>query len=225
MAGKRATKIDAVLRHLAAGEDISNFPGTKYENLAVVRTAVHRGLIMWDAEGNRYTLTPAGWSELAPRRFGVRSLVASTAIGAAIGAAALAFFWLPGLKWQGSAQATASPAVERPVVATASPPADIGGRSVAPMTSSTTTTAAKPASATVSPATSASAPIDPAPVAAAPAPEPPVAEPPPVKQATVKKPHRKTVRQREQANPFANSWGGRASSYPRYGQGSWYTYR
>ena len=217
MAGKRATKIDAVLRHLAAGEDISDFPGTKYENLAVVRTAVRRGLIAWDAEGNRYTLTPAGWGELAPRRFGVRSLVASTAIGAAIGAAALAFLWLPSLKWQGSAQATASPAVEKPVVTAASPPADIGGRSLAPMTAATP--AAKPASATVP-----AAPAEPAAVAEAPAPEPPAAETPPVKQA-VKKPHRRTVRRPEQTNPFANPGYGRETSYSRYGQGSWYSYR
>jgi hypothetical protein len=222
MAGKRATKIDAVLRHLAAGEDISDFPGTKYENLAVVRTAVRRGLIMWDAEGNRYILTPAGWGELAPRRFGVRSLVASTAIGAAIGAAALAFLWLPSLKWQGSAQATASPAVEKPVVTAASPPADIGGRSLAPMTAATP--AAKPASATLPAATPAD-PAEPAPLAAAPAPEPPAAETPPVKQAAAKKRHRKTVRPAEQANPFANPWRGRETSYSRYGQGSWYSYR
>jgi hypothetical protein len=222
MAGKRATKIDAVLRHLAAGEDISDFPGTKYENLAVVRTAVRRGLIMWDAEGNRYILTPAGWGELAPRRFGVRSLVASTAIGAAIGAAALAFLWLPSLKWQGSAQATASPAVEKPVVAAASPPADIGGRSLAPMTAATP--AAKPASATLPAATPAD-PAEPAPLAAAPAPESPAAETPPVKQAAAKKRHRKTVRPAEQANPFANPWRGRETSYSRYGQGSWYSYR
>ena len=222
MAGKRATKIDAVLRHLAAGEDISDFPGTKYENLAVVRTAVRRGLIMWDAEGNRYILTPAGWGELAPRRFGVRSLVASTAIGAAIGAAALAFLWLPSLKWQGSAQATASPAVEKPVVTAASPPADIGGRSLAPMTAATP--AAKPASATL-PAATLADPAEPAALAAAPAPESPAAETPPVKQAAAKKRHRKTVRPAEQANPFANPWRGRETSYSRYGQGSWYTYR
>ena len=222
MAGKRAAKIDAVLRHLAAGGDIQDFPGTKYENLAVVRTAVRRGLIMWDSEGNRYTLTPAGWSELTPRRFGVRSLVASTAIGAAIGAAALAFLWLPSLKWQGAAQATASPAVEKPVVATASPPADIGGRSVAPMTA--TTAAPKPASATV-PAVAPAAPTEPAAVATEPAPEPPAVETPPVKQATVKKHRRKTVRPAEQSNPFANPWRGRESSYPRYGQGAWNSYR
>jgi hypothetical protein len=216
MALKRATKIDAVLRHLAAGEDIADFPGTKYENLAVVRTAVRRGLITWDAEGNRYVLTPAGWSDLTPRRFGVRSLVASTAIGAAIGAAALAFVWLPGVKWQVPTQATASPAVEKPIIATVFAPADVGGRSVAPMTS-TAAPVAKPASATVP-----AAPIEPPVLAAEPAPEPPAVETPPVKQATVKKPRRKTVRHPEQSYPFANAWGTRES---RYGQGSWYSYR
>ena len=216
MASKHATKIDAVLRHLAAGADIGDFAGTKYENLAVVRTAVRRGLISWDAEGNRYTLTPAGWSELTPRRFGIRSLVASTAIGAAIGAAALAFLWLPGLKWQGSAQATAPPAVGKPV-ATAAAPADIGGRSIAPMTA-TTTPAAKSASVP-------QAAAEPEPVAAAPVPEQPAVETAPVKHAAVKKPRRKTIHRPEHSNPFASPWQGRESSYPRYGQGSWYSYR
>jgi hypothetical protein len=228
MASKRAAKIDAVLRHLAAGEDIANFPGTKYENLAVVRTAVHRGLITWDAEGNRYTMTPAGWNELTPRRYGVRSLVASTAVGAAIGAAALAFLWLPGVKWQGSAQATASPVVEKPVVAMASPPADIGGRSVAPMTAAAAPVA-KPISATVpaavapAPAAAAPAPVEPPSLAADPSsPEPPVVETPPVKQAVKK--HRRTARPAYQ-NPYANPWRTPSASYSRYGQGSWYTYR
>jgi hypothetical protein len=225
MAGKRATKIDAVLRHLAAGADIGDFPGTKYENLAVVRTAVRRGLIAWDSEGNRYTLTPAGWSELAPRRFGLPSLMVSTAMGAAIGAAALAFLWLPGLQWRSSAhgQPTAAVAVEKPTVARASAPADIGGRSVAPMTAATAA-AATPATAPAPAATPAAA-TEPVQVAGAPAPEQPAADAPPAKQAAVKKPHRKTVRHGEQANPFANSWRGRESSYPRYGQGSWFNYR
>jgi hypothetical protein len=237
MAGKRAAKIDAVLRHLAAGEDIASFPGTKYENLAVVRTAVHRGLISWDAEGNRYTLTPSGWSDLTPWRFGVRSLVASTAVGAAIGAAALAFLWLPGIKWQLPAQATASSAVEKPVVAAIAPPADLGGRSLAPMTS-TAPPAAKPISATVpaapapapaaaapAPAPAAATPVEPPSLAADPSPPEQPAVETPVKQATVKKPRRKTVRHHEQGNPFASPWQTRASSYPRYGQGSWYAYR
>jgi hypothetical protein len=230
MAGKRAAKIDAVLRHLAAGEDVASFPGTKYENLAVVRTAVHRGLISWDAEGNRYTLTPAGWSDLTPRRFGVRSLVASTAVGAAIGAAALAFLWLPGVKWQLPTQATASPAVEKPVVAAIAPPADLGGRSLAPMTS-TAPPAPKPISATVpaaaapAPAPAAATPVEPPSLAAdASPPEQPAVETHPVKQAAVKKPRRKTVRHHEH-NPFASPWQTRTSSYPRYGQGSWYAYR
>jgi hypothetical protein len=220
MAGRRATKIDSVLRHLAAGEDITDFPGTKYENLALVRTAVRRGLISWDGEGNRYTLTPAGWSELAPRRFGLPSLMASTAIGAAIGAAALALLWLPGLKWEGSARgaATASLALEKPVVAAVSPPADVGGRSVAPMTS---TTASAPATA---PGATPAAPTEPQVAAGPPAEEPAVASPP-VKQTTVKKPHRRTVRRYQQTDPFANPWRTRETSYPRYGQGSWYSYR
>lgn len=226
MASKRATKIDGVLRHLAAGEDIADYPGTKYENLAVVRGAVRRGLITWDTEGNRYTLTPAGWTELTPRRFGVRSLMASTAVGAAIGAAALAFLWLPGLKWQGSAQAIASPVVEKPVVAMASPPADIGGRSIAAMTA--TAPPAAPASATV-PGSPSVAPTEPAPAAAAPAPEPPAVQTPPVRHATVKKRHRKPVRHAarptERSNPYGSPWGAGGSSYPRYGQGSWNNYR
>ena len=224
MASRRAMKIDAMLRHLAAGGDIGDFAGTKYENLALVRTAVRRGLISWDGEGNRYTLTPVGWSEVAPRRFGVRSLIASTAIGAAIGAAALAFLWLPGVKWQGSAQATASPAVAKPAIATASAPADVGGRSIASMTA-TTASVAKPASAPApAPKANPVAPAEPPVLAAEPAPEPPAVETP-VKQAAVKKPRRKTVRHHEQSYPFANSWGTRESSYPRYGQGSWYSYR
>ena len=225
MASKRAAKIDAVLRHLAAGEDISDFPGTKYETLAVVRTAVRRGLISWDGEGNRYTLTAAGWGELTPRRFGVPSLVASTAIGAAIGAAALAFLWLPGLKWEGSAHGAATPslaakpATVKPVTASVSASADIGGRSVAPMTVTTA-----PAAATAPGATPA-APVEPQ-VAAAPAPPEPAVEAPPVKQAAVKKPHRRTVRRhQQQTDPFASPWRSRETTYSRYGQGSWYSYR
>jgi hypothetical protein len=86
------------------------------------------------------------------------------------------------------------------------------------------TPAAKPASATLPAATPAD-PAEPAPLAAAPAPESPAAETPPVKQAAAKKRHRKTVRPAEQANPFANPWRGRETSYSRYGQGSWYSYR
>jgi len=226
MASKRATKIDAMLRHLAAGEDIQSFPGgTKFENRALMHAVERRGLVAWDPEGNRYTLTPAGWSALTPRRFGAASLVVSTAVGAVVGAAALALLWLPGLPGRGWAYgpATASLALEKPVVVAApvSPPADVGGRSIAPMSPSAAPATPAPASATA-PAAAPAAPIEPTQVVD----EPPATDPAPVvKQAAVKKPHRRAARRVEPANPFANSWRGRESSYSRYGQGSWYTYR
>src|SRR5262249_47779650 len=173
MAGKRATKIDSMLRHLAAGGEAQDFPGTKYENLAVARTIVRRGLITWDGEGNRYILTPAGWNELTPRRFGLPSLVVSTATGAAIGAAVLAFLWLRGARWKDSAHGRTATtlATQSPAVAPSSAPADIGGRSVAPMSP----TAPKPALAARVPAT------EPSTAAATPAAPPPTtaAAPPP----------------------------------------------
>jgi outer membrane biosynthesis protein TonB len=255
MAGKRATKIDSMLRHLAAGGEAQDFPGTKYENLAVARTIVRRGLITWDGEGNRYVLTPAGWNELTPRRFGLSSLVVSTAVGAAIGAAALAFLWLPGARWQDSAHgqpattlamqsgSATTPAMQTRVAAPVSAPADFGGRSVAPMSATApkpapaarvpatepSTAAATPAAPVpaAEPTTAAAAPSEPAEIAAQPAAEQPNAEATPAspKQAAVKKHHRRTVRQREQYNPFANQWRGQQYQQTRYGQGSWFAYR
>jgi hypothetical protein len=239
MAGKRATKIDSMLRHLAAGGEAQDFPGTKYENLAVARTIVRRGLITWDGEGNRYVLTPAGWNELTPRRFGLPSLVVSTATGAAIGAAVLAFLWLPGVRWQDSAHGQAAttlamqspsattPAMQTRAVAPAPVPADFGGRSIAPMSA----TAPQPAPAARVPAPEPSAapaaPSEPAQVASEPAAEQPNGEatPPSPKQAVVKKHHRRVARPREQYNPFAYQWRAREASQTRYGQGSWYAYR
>src|SRR5262249_5214466 len=143
MASKRATKTDAVLRHIAAGRDISDFPGTKFENGALARSVERRGLTVWDKEGNRYVLTPAGWGALTPRRFGLPSLMVSTAVGATIGAAVLAFLWLPGLQGRDSAygQATALLAAEKPVVAAAAPPVDASGRSPARVPMAPTSTA------------------------------------------------------------------------------------
>lgn len=226
MAGKRATKIGAMLRHLAGGEDLQDFPGTKYENTALARAAERRGLIIWDQEGNRYALTPAGWSELTPRRFGLPALIVSTATGAAIGAAALAFLWLPGTKWPAPALGhTAALAAQGPAVASASGPADAGGRSIAPM-SAASQGAPAPRATAAEPSTAPANPSEPAQIAAQPAAEQPSAEaaPPPAKQAAVKKPHRRTVRP-EPYNPFANPWRGREPAHTRYGQGSWYTYR
>ena len=88
--------IDAILRHLAWGQDLQNFPGTMSEKLALVRTASRRGLIAWRKSRGRYELTSIGWSKLTPRRlFSFASLTLSAAAGAAMGATALAFLLLP----------------------------------------------------------------------------------------------------------------------------------
>jgi hypothetical protein len=226
MAGKRATKIAAMLRHLAAGEDLQDFPGTKYENTALARAAERRGLIIWDREGNRYVLTPAGWSELTPRRFGLPALIVSTAAGAAIGAAALAFLWLPGTKWPAPALGhTAALAAQSPAVVPASVPADAGGRSIAPM-SAAPQGAAAPGATVTEPSTAPGNPSEPAQMASQPAAEQPSGEATPAvaKQAAVKKPHRRVARP-DRYNPFGNPWRAREPAHTRYGQGSWYTYR
>jgi hypothetical protein len=225
MIRRHATKIDAVLRHLAAGADLQDFPGTKFEKLALVRTAGRRGLIAWDATRSRYELTPAGWSDLSPRRFGLPSLVVSTALGASIGAAALAFLWLPGVQWRDSAQGHARlvSRLEKPIAAPTSPPADAGGRSLAPMQAS-----ASPAA----PAALASGadPIEPAQIAGQPGSEQPATEAAPtnVKQAAGKKSHRRTARHGDRTNSawgFGNAWRGRQSAQWRYTQDSRFTYR
>ena len=219
MASKRATKIDTVLRHLAAGGEIQDFPGTKYENLALTRSVERRGLVLWDKEGDRFVLTPAGWAELTPRRFGVPSLMVSTGIGAAIGAAVLAFLWLPGLQGRDSAygHATASLALEKPVAAAAAPPVDASGRSLARVPESAPSTAPAPAAATA-PAAAAEpvqAAPDPAPVEAA-------AEPAsrPVKQA--QKSHHRSPRH----SVHYGNWRAQHYADPRYDLGSpRYSYR
>jgi hypothetical protein len=229
---KNHATMDAMLRHLAAGEDVDAFPGTKFENLALVRAATRRGLIAWDEEQNRYGLTPAGWSELTPRRFGLPSLMVSTAVGAAVGAAALAMLWVPGLRWPTPAQGHATPlaaVVEKPVAAPASVPAERGGRSVAPMQASTAQPAPA-ARAADSGSSAAPAPaLEPAQVVEQPAAEQPSAEPAPapVKHATKKSP-RKTVRRNDPANggwPFSGGWRTRQSADSRFGQGSFFNYR
>jgi hypothetical protein len=228
MIRRHATKIDAVLRHLAAGADLQDFPGTKFEKLALVRTAGRRGLIAWDATRSRYELTPAGWSELSPRRFGLPSLVVSTALGASIGAAALAFLWLPGVQWRDSAQGHARlvSRLEKPIAAPASPPADVGGRSLAPMQAS----ASPAAPAALAPGAAPADPIEPAQIAGQPGSEQPATEAAPtnVKQAAGKKSHRRTARHGDRTNSawgFGNAWRGRQSAQWRYTQDSRFTYR
>ena len=222
MASKRATKTDAVLRHLAAGGDISDFPGTKFENLALARSIERRGLVLWDKEGHRYTLTPAGWGALTPRRFGLPSVMVSTALGAAIGAAALAFLWLPGLEGRDSAygHATALLAAEKPVVAAAAPAVDASGRSIARVPVSTTAPAPAPAS-TMAPVVTPAVAIEPAQPAAEPIAEQPAAEPAPTAVKPAKKSHHRTVRH----NDHYNNWRTRYAD-PRYDMGApRYSYR
>lgn len=227
MASKRATKMDAVLRHLAAGGEIQDFPGTKYENLALARSVERRGLVLWDKEGHRFVLTPAGWAQLTPRRFGLPSLVVSTAVGASIGAAALAFLWLPGLQGRDSAfgHVTASLALEKPVVPAAAPPVDASGRSVArvPVSAPSTAPASAPAAAT--PPAAAPAPaVEPIQAAADPIVEQPAAaEPTPTAVKPAQKSHHRSARQSD----HNGNW--RAQRYyadPRYDLGApRYSYR
>jgi len=226
MASKRATKTDAVLRHIAAGGDISDFPGTKFENGALARSVERRGLIVWDREGNRYVLTPAGWSALTPRRFGLPSLMVSTAVGATIGAAVLAFLWLPGLQGRDSAYGhiTASPAAEKPVGAAAAAPDDASGRSLARVPMTATSTAPIPVSVSEKvPAATPAVAEEPAPAAADPVAEQPAAEPAPTTAKPAKKPHHRTVRHNN--DHYGNNWRARYAD-PRYDMGyPRYSYR
>ena len=224
MASKRATKIDAVLRHLAAGGDIQDFPGTKFENLALARAVERRGLVVWDKEGNRYVPTPAGWNQLTPRRFGLPSMMVSTAVGAAIGAAALAFLWLPGLEGRDSAygHVTASLALEKPVTPPAAPAVDGSGRSVARVPTTTSTAPTPVSASTTVPAATPAVAVEPVQAAADPAPEQPVAEaaPAPVKPAA--KSHHRTSRH----NDRSGNWRAQRYADPRYDMGfPRYSYR
>jgi hypothetical protein len=223
MASRRATKIDAVLRHLAAGGEIQDFPGTKYENLALARSVERRGLVLWDKEGDRYTLTPAGWSQLTPRRFGLPSMVVSTAVGAAIGAAALAFLWLPGLEGRDSAygHATAALAVEKPVAPPAAPAVDASGRSVARVPASPPSPPAP--TSTTRPVVTPAALVEPAQAIADPIPEQPVTEVAPTTVKPAAKSRPRTVRHN---NDRYFNWRAQRYADPRYDLGApRYTYR
>lgn len=196
--------MDALLRHLGCGQDLHEFPGTKFETLALTEAAGRRGLIAWRETSGRYELTPIGLSKLAPRRFGLASLMVSTAIGATIGAVALAVLWLPAGASNGSVRAQSAALFSRSQDA---PPAI--ARDPGP--------GAAPAH-----------PIEPPKVAEQPVPEQPGAEADPagVKQAAVNKPRRKTAhRRRKETGPtwaFADSW--RTRQFTR-GQTSWFANR
>jgi hypothetical protein len=185
-------KIEAMLRHLGCGHGLEDFPATRYEQLALIQTARGRGLVEWREERGRYELTPIGWRQLTPRRgFGLASLMVGAAIGATIGAAALAAVWLPGDGSHRSAGRQAAAPLSRPVDANGGLPAS----ALQPRPAN-----ASPAAlaAAHDPATSAQPdiPTGPARVAEPPVPEEPIAEAAAtvVKQAVVKKPRHKTGR-------------------------------
>jgi hypothetical protein len=158
-------RIHAVLRHLGSGADLRDFPVSQSEKIALVKTASQRRLIAWHKGRSRYEVTPAGWCELAPsRRFGVGSMMMGTALGASVGAVALAVFWFA----TGPAHAPPRPlARSAPAhVAAVSPPAPAVTGSVsrpAPVAPSTPA-AALPAAPT--PPAVATPPAQPAPAAA-----------------------------------------------------------
>jgi hypothetical protein len=243
MSGKRSTKTDAMLRHLAAGGDAQDFAGTKFENLALGGTLQSRGQIAWDGEGNRFVLTPAGWSALTPRRFGLPSLAASAAMGA-IGVAALAFLWLPGARWQNSAHghAATTVAVQSAAPAPASIPSEIRGSIAATVPASAPQPTLAPRAAESESSMPPVATLELG-EAAQPTPEQASAEAVPAgaKQAAVKKQQRRTAKPAEQHNGLANFFANfgrtqttqtrpreatqtraRESSQTRSGPGSWF---
>jgi hypothetical protein len=198
--------MDALLRHLGCGQDLQEFPGTKFETLALTETAGRRGLIAWGEASGRYELTPIGLSKLTPRRrFGLASLMVSTAIGATIGAAALAVLWLPAGASHGSVRGQSAASLSRSQDAPPAVAHDPG------------------------PGAAPAHPIEPPKVADQPVPEQPGAEADPAggKQAAVNKPRRKTAhhRRKEPTGPtwaFADSW--RTRQFTR-GQASWFANR
>jgi len=205
------TRIDAILRHLGCGGELRDFPATDSEKLALIRTAGSRRLVAWHKGRARYELTPIGWSELTPRRrFGLGSLMASTALGATVGAAVLGFFWVSA----DASRLVAPSPVARAEKAMAAPIAS------APAYQPPSASPAVPPA----PGALAGTPPEPAKVAEQPVPPEPGAEAAPVevKQAAVKKPRRKTASRRRTdetgaAWAYADSWRARPSGYAGYG--------
>jgi hypothetical protein len=223
--------IHAVLKHLGCGLDFRNFPGTTSEKLALIRTADRRRLITWQKARGRYELTPAGWSELAPRRrFGLASLMVSTAMGATFGAAALGVFWLSADASHRFVAGQSTAPVSRRV------DADGGLRNPVPPRQAASAAAAQVALADVphDPASSVEPgnPADPPKVADRAAPEGPNAADPSskVKQAAIKKARRNTVSRRKKddgapAWAYADSWQARPPTSNSGSPGSWYAFR
>lgn len=219
------SRIDAVLRHLACGRDLRDFPGTSSQKLALVRAADARGLIAWRKAPAQYEVTAAGWSRLAPRRhFGVPSLLASTAIGAVVGAASLAIVWLPDDRSHRPARGQFSASVShvhRPGVAQTLRPLEADPRDAAlPSTDSAVATAdAMPGLQLVKADQPASGETGAGPDLTG------------VKQAATRKSRHKTVHRhrRGQIGPAwanGNPWRTQRFRYAGYGgQGTWFGYR
>jgi hypothetical protein len=202
--GDRA-KVDAMVRHLACGHDLQEFPGTTYENLGLVEKAAKRGLVEWQKERRRYELTPIGWRYVTPgRRLGLPFLAVGAAIGAAIGAAALAFAWLPADALHRFIPGRAAPPAAQaatPAVAAPPPAAAAAVNGPAPPATAAATNPAPAQTAHAAPGT----PGEPAAAAAQPAPEQPAAEATPadVKPAPAKRSRPRTLahQKREQTGP------------------------
>lgn len=246
-------RIDAMLRHLGSGADLRDLPTSASEKVALVKTANQRGLIAWHKSRGRYELTTAGWCELAPgRRFGLGSIMVGTTLGATLGAAALAVFWLtagaahvsdhaprsatgaaPAQVAKLSAPAVSGALSEPAVAASASSPAEPTAASAAPP-------AWAPAAAPPREAAPAATPVEaePAKVADEPTPEQ-RAEAARAKQVAAKKARQRAAarRKREEA---ARTWAAGESprtreaeysghgvygGYGGYGGNSWFAYR
>jgi hypothetical protein len=229
--------MDAMLRHLGCGQDLRDFPGTASEKVALMRTASKRRLIAWRKPRGRYELTSIGWSELTPRRrFSLASLTFSTAMGAVIGAAALAILWLPADASRHSIhlRSTASlPRLEKPVASSIAHPVDLGVREAAPAQAAVALVTPPAGGHEPVPNTAPGEPIEPPMVADSPRLEQPSADPAPTigKQASVKKSHHKTAyrRRNHRTGPAwasGDPWRAQQFRYSGYSnQGSWLAYR
>jgi hypothetical protein len=246
-------RIEAMLRHLGSGADLRDLPTSASQKVALVKTANQRGLIAWHKSRGRYELTTAGWCELAPsRRFGLGSIMVGTTLGATLGAAALAVFWLTAGAAHVSGPAPRSAAAPAPAqVAKLSAPAVSGAASepallasVSSPAQATTGSASPPGGSPVTaparevPPAAAPAEAEPTKVADEPTPEQ-LAEAAKAKQVAAKKARQRAAarRRREEA---ARTWAAGESrtreaeysghgvfgGYGGYGSGnSWFAYR
>jgi len=222
--------INELLRHLGCGQDFEDFPGTASEKLALVRTACTRGLIGWSKARRRYEVTPAGWTELMPRRrYGVASLMISAAAGGIIGAAALGVYWLPAdgshrfVRAQSSAPIAraASPGVWQ--ISRSAEPGSPRSISLQPVSALTDDIPVVTSDAEPGEATHAADPVTPGQA------KPELASTD-VKQGTARKSRHRTAhhRRREQgaARGYAARWGGQQFRYAGYREGgAWFGYR